>query len=338
MVARSIALAMHLFTPEDTNTLSALELQWDAPSSCPTTEAQRLRIASYLDPDAPVRQLRAEARIREQAMWTLTLTFEGKTRRLHASSCEELSEAAAVILSLALTPAGSEEPPAPSSLPSEPPPSATSGGSQVESPLVPRPVPPPPRTTQVVPPRPSDTRRVRGLLRADAGIGLGLTPTLTTVALTTGVVGLRMRAELTGTFWLPADATNLRGGSARTLVTLGSIQGRGCAVLRRRRVDFPVCGGVALGALRVDDIVESRVVTHRFWAGLTAGAAVAWRFRPYAALWAGPEITVALRRPEVPLVGTTLGYRSDPVAVRGAVGVEFYFSSRKRADAGKRSR
>src|SRR5690606_19705391 len=101
---------------------------------------------------------------------------------------------------------------------------------------------------------------------------------------------------------------------------------------------FPLCGGVAMGAVRVDDRgAASRGAHHRLWVGAIVSAAVVWRFRPYAGLFFGPELSIALRRPEVQLAGGG-AYRTGPIAVRGALGIELYFPSRVVPRAGKSTR
>ncbi|MBL4686997.1 MAG: hypothetical protein JKY37_20545 [Nannocystaceae bacterium] len=153
-------------------------------------------------------------------------------------------------------------------------------------------------------------------------------PTLTTGRVAVGVTTQRLRGELAGTLWTPADATDARGGGARSLVTLGTVQARGCAIVGGDAVRFPLCAGLAMGALRLDDSSASgRQTAHRYWAGGTLSAAIVWRFRPYAALWFGPEVIVAFRRVSIPLAASDEVYRSRRAGVRGGLGIEFYFPS-----------
>ncbi len=316
-------------------------MAWDAPSECPSAQQERGLITSYLDENAEVQPLDAVVVIEGSASaWHMTIATDGQERVVQGATCDELARAAAIIISLALAP---EPPPAEhgDQAAQADPESLEGPDPDTELP----PTPPPVLSPEDEAPTPADDLQgplpgiaegLSGLVRVDAGIGVGVTPTFTTARLATGIAGRGYRVELAGTLWAPADASVARDGLV-TRVTLGTAQGRGCGVPRSRRVEFPLCGGVALGALRVDDLVSPRLVTHAFWAGATFSAALVWRFRPHFALWAGPEATIALQRPTVVLSGPEqVSYQSGRAAVRAALGIEFHFSSRRARAAGKR--
>lgn len=324
MPAWTLLLALRL-AAEPSEPLPALELQWSAPTSCPSEASVRRRIAAYVEGAGSARAMQARAEIdRDGPQWTLHLTFGEHTRTLSGASCEELSEAAAVILSIALTPAPASSPAPPWRAPARelPPP-----------PPLPPPTPAPPPS----PPAPAEDAPWRGLVRVDAGLGLGITPTLTTGRLSVGALRRRTRAELAGTLWVPAEVP-ARSGSPRAWVSLGTVHFQLCRVWPRGAVDLTACAGVAVGALRIDRLASTHAVRHRVWAGGTAGFALVWPFRPHLGLWVGPEVTASLRQPELPRLATGARYRSPSVAIRGALGLEVVFPSRTRGAAGKRGR
>jgi len=298
--------------------LDALDLAWQVPAACSDVIAVRKAVAAYLDPQARVRPLAATAVIHEDPPhWVLQLTLGEDTRTLRAASCEELSQAAAVILSLALAPLDEDVP-----IPSAPPPEEPNARPASAPPL------PVPRGWGALP---------GWLVRAEVGIGVGITPTLTTARLGVGIRGARYRVEAAGTFWLPADAPATVPESDRVMVTLGSAELRGCLDPKTRHLAFPTCVGVAMGALRVDEFATPRSTTHKFWSGVTLSTAVVWPFARGIALWAGPEVTLALPRPTIDLRAPST-YQSGVAAIRIAGGIELHFSSRQRARAGKKGR
>ncbi len=319
--------------PPSDEPIPQLELQWNAPDTCPNAATVRGHVAEYLERGVPLRQLDAEASVaRDGQRFTLSLRFDGQLRQLDAAVCDDLARAAAVILSLALVPSAPEAP-AELDAPIQTPPDTPRPK--------PAPTPPPvaPRPPPEIPQPPTPAPRVQGLVRPDVAIGTGISPTLTTGRLAVGVAWSRARVELAGTLWTPSDAPDPRADGRRTLVTMGSVHAHGCGVPRAGVLEFPLCAGFGLGAVRVDDPGTSpRTTTHRLWAGATASVALVWRFRPNVGLWVGPELTVALNRVSVALEPSPLTYRTGPVAIRGAVGVEFHFPSRVRTRAGKTRR
>ena len=319
----------------------ALTLIWEAPAQCPDESEVRRRVTSYLSDATPMRELSARAVVEESARgWVLTLAYDSSEKTIEAPSCEELGDAAALILSLALAPTvrGPEAPvPELREAPSE------AEEPEAEEPEAPASSPPiealeseapefEPEPPQAVPAR----GRAQALLRADVALGVGVTPTLTSTRLVAGVVWPRARLEVSGTLWTPSDT---RGVSDPQLVTMGTVQVHGCGVPHTRRLEFPLCAGLAVGALRVDERSASPVeIRHRPWTGASLSTSVVWRFRPYAALWFGPELTLGFGRVTVPLIGNARDYRTGLVAIRGALGIEFNFPSRTRARPGNRLR
>lgn len=81
-----------------------LQLRWHAPgASCPTQAEVEGEVRRLVGTE-PLATYEAEAVIRHDARWELTLRAAGGERRLEADSCRALGEAAALILALAIDP------------------------------------------------------------------------------------------------------------------------------------------------------------------------------------------------------------------------------------------
>lgn len=319
-------------TSGDPGTAEALTLEWSAPSSCPSEPALRSKVAALVE-GAPLRDLSANVTIVASGEgWTLTLQFESTRKVLQSPTCSELVDAAAVILSLALSPdnpetASEASPPLPEPAPEPPPPS--------EPPAKPETAPPSTAPTAAAPPA-----SPHALLRVDGGIGVGISPTLTTGRVAVGLSSWWGRVELTGMLWTPADAADSRPTGDRLLVTMGTVALRGCAVPRRRVVSFPLCGGFGLGALRVGDrTATQRRTTHRLVPSASSSVGLLWMFSERVGLWAAAEAELSLRpNLNVALLDSTTPYRPGPAAVRASFGFEVHFLSRIRRSAGNRTR
>lgn len=97
---------------DDPKVPTSLELDWEAPDGCSARDAtlsnvERL-LGTPIDPSAAPLRARAKVNLRPGGGWRLRLVFAAaggeRTRELDARTCDELSQAAAVILALALNP------------------------------------------------------------------------------------------------------------------------------------------------------------------------------------------------------------------------------------------
>lgn len=327
LVAGVLAGALGMVPPEP----DALRLAWQAPQACPTEAQVRAGVDALLE-QAPLRPLSAQGEItRHGDTWRLVLRFRDTTKELEASSCEALGDAAAVILSLALSPDQVQPEPQPDPEPAPDPKPAP----ELEPADAPRPDAPP-NTTPEAPPAAPGTR---ALARFDLGLGFGVTPTLTAARFAVGASGRWGRAEVSGALWTPADAADARGAGYRLLVTMGFVAARGCLTPGRGVVTFPLCVGAGLGALRTADRSPSgRQVRHAAWPAATGSAGLTWFFRPSLALGASAEAHVGLRSLSVALQDSERSFQPGPAAIRGTVGIEVHFPSRTLGSAGKRRR
>jgi hypothetical protein len=284
---------------------SVLELEWTAPSECPDADDVRARLEVYLGDDAVPSSHRAVGVVEADADgWRLQLEIDGQLRELRSRHCEALADAAAVVLSLAMDPERARDEPAPAR---EPEPAA---------------VAPDPATAAIEPP-PRTRRMLRAAVRADTGISYGIAPASNDVQLTVALLWPNARLELSG--WLIPPGRNQAFGGERLRIFYGSAGPRGCYIARIWRFEVPLCGGLEVGALRVEARPAAPApARHAVFAGLTAGAALVWPFHRVAALWLGGQAIAALGRPRVTLPSGAV-YRGGSATVRASLGIELRF-------------
>jgi hypothetical protein len=221
-------------------------LEWDAPALCPDLNAVSKRLA-VLRGDGPL-DYRALGTVRgvirrEGQGWQLTLElFDGgerKSRLIAADDCEDLADAAAVALALALDAEGVQAQTALAAAP---------GAEEASVEDV------PPEAAQ----RSASVKRVLGHALLDTAALPG--PAFG--------VGVELRADLSwltlGAYgaWLPAQEEYVR--SARFVdFGLWFAGLRACASLFRSRLEAAACAGVDAGALHAEGsgLVSSRRVT-----------------------------------------------------------------------------
>lgn len=133
------------------------------------------------------------------------------------------------------------------------------------------------------------------------------------------------RTELALTYWFPRRETVSGDASAGAELDLWSGGARGCGVPRvGAAVQFPLCAGIELGPIRARGFGEPDPRDVRsWWVAVVLGPAVAWAPRPWLALWAGVEGSIALRRPGFTRPGGPALFRAAPVGVRVLGGLEF---------------
>lgn len=185
-----------------------LDLSWTAPPSCPSREAIIAEVERLLASRAP-RSSRVTARAtitKARADYHLRMVVQGangeRARALDAPTCEELCDAAALILAIAIDPSAADPPakPSPAPAPSIAPPKPTEPVERrAPPPSVPvRRTPPPP--ARVAPPvviaEPMSLRLV-AMVGADQGTFVGATPSLRVGA---AFVAPPLRIELLGMF------------------------------------------------------------------------------------------------------------------------------------------
>jgi hypothetical protein len=322
-----------------------LDLEWIAPSACPTRATALDDIARILDrstTEPPLARVTARALLfrGEDARWHVVLTVSGDAageRTLDASSCEELTNAAALVLALRIDPTllmpepvlppGSATTPSPAVAPSPPP---ADGASP--------PVIPPEPTSAHVPRRPKKSLEVR-LPPRDAFVlgallvgGAGEMPSVDIAAeVVGGWTRDRLRLELflaTGPVQHASVAGRGEEGASVRLVRGGL---RGCYAAIDSRFTLSGCATGEVDGLWVDGSGTSIPEDAR--AGelaLGVGALGTWRVARRFALRVQVDGLVPFPRPSF-VIDDSAGkavvqvYRPFVVVGRAAFGAEVSF-------------
>lgn len=305
-----------------------LALRWEAPPGCPGEAEVRARVVRMTGEEA-VRTARLSARgtVREEApgRWALELELSGETgggrRSLQAGRCDELAEAGALVVAIAVDPdaalGGGVVPPPPEEVGGATGPEgqepagdgvANETGPKGQAIAAPVDAADPVQEeaevedvegTGLKGPVRTDSTWPRVSLRAAGGVSFArlLPGPSGAVSLVVSVSGRRWRAEIGGLYAPPVP-----GGTAAIggLFQVGAVELRGCPVLRRGKVEVPLCAGLQIGAMqgrgRGTMLVETS--TERSpWLALTLGAALGWRPHPRVGPWLQADAIVALLRP-----------------------------------------
>lgn len=289
------ALVVVLWLAGSISPAPSVELHWDAPAGCPTQDVLERQIAGMrMDRPAPVEPPRVAFRVEQRGdRWHLVGEISGTAnsghRELSAATCAELADAAVLITAIAIDP---DLPPEDGTIapPGLPPPSA----APVVPPPVTAPVIPPPITEPVIPPPTADAappepapkptpaplgsptrRRPSALLGIAAGLGLGaLSAPAGLLRLALGLRGDRWSVALTQDFWLPRTVDTPQSPELGGRFWLWSTGLRGCAILRARRIEAPMCATVAAGIMSgrgIGDLTPAGKQQRSPWVAVSAG-------------------------------------------------------------------
>ena len=329
-----LALALSLAGLAD-----GLRVDWQAPADCPDAAALRGRVVAMIGEAAVAgADVQASARVRADAgRWTLDLELQGAggqdRRTLVDRECEAVTDAAALVIAVAIDPQARAPVPGPGPEVVVPaPPVIEQPAAAVPVVAVPAAVPakPVPRDT---PARtlPVARRRVEVNLRLGAGLGFAriLPRPHAALELALGVEGRLWRVELGGMFVPPVRGTAASdptiGGSFR----LGAGEVRGCAVpgLKRAPVYFPLCAGLQVGAMHGSGEGAGLAVAYdvrALWVATRIGGAVRWRFARRLGLVLGLDAIVALVRPTFITAARVPVHQAAPVGGQVSLGFEVW--------------
>lgn len=336
-------------------------LEWQAPATCPAKAQLEARLTDHLGGPPDSVNLQVEGSItRAGERWQLDLearrgqAFQHRT--LHHSDCAVLTEAAAVLVALAIDPASatidrslatllktattttgekpgdpSTPPEQPKSPPTEPVPEASEGPAHVAVAASPpeKNVPAPKLEPSAATPK----RRVFAALRLNGGIAYGLRTQVNGGLFGTVAVGLGKlaRVEAAGSYWrLNSGAESSQQGAGAN-VFLGSGMLRGCVVPGRKWLEVPVCGGIELGSIRAvgPGIPESRQ-GGQLWSAVVIGPALAFVPIPQLAIWLATDGHIALTRPSFRIAPTGEMWRAGGFDFRATLGLEVRFRKSRR--------
>lgn len=327
---------------ESTAEADAVDLAWDAPTSCPSASDVRSVVEQLAGANANARataaRLRVRGRVRAQhdgAFRVVLETYDGDVRgarNVVAPTCALATEAAAVVMAMLLTHDGmaaSLSSPASSTSPTTPPPTS------------PPPTSPPPTTeSRLVAPASSHDAAIAAAPHARRSIAIGLGGTAdsaTLPSITPGIVasigwrGMRrygLRAEL--------GATPSSHASGRTTVD-GRTLGGDIQLFRagaRGEIDlldsaagaaFGASAGIDAGVLHATGTGAHTPATNdAFWLALCAGPRARVPFGDRLALRGAVELVVPLLRPTL-LIDADPIHRPSAAAARATISGEFAF-------------
>ncbi|MEM7155627.1 MAG: hypothetical protein AAF799_22445 [Myxococcota bacterium] len=319
-----------------------IELRWDAPSSCPSSDAVRDEIATLLARSRNQGEaVRAEATVVPDGeafrLRLSVVTRSGRDERsIRDPSCEPLAHATALVVATlmdpiavsnhieALTPADTlpREPP-PSSLPEPPstPPSSTET--------------PPPRVTasdrrdDAPAPSPSPRTGVRPSLRLEGFVGAAIVPPVDGgLAFAVGMTRPQLRLELGAAYAVPQSRAHPVLADVGLQLQAFSGQARGCWVPATGAWEFPLCLAGEVGAMVArgqGSAVQNPTNELSLQLAALAEAHVAWRATERFALWLGAQGVLNLARPSF-TVGTLAPFFTAPVGGgRAKLGIELRF-------------
>jgi hypothetical protein len=304
------------------------ELLWNVPSGCPNADWLRDNVERHLSVTGgnERQSVAVEGRIRENEDndWALDLAITDArgsgSRRLEAATCEELAEAAALIVAISIDPRLAEpEPPVDDAKPTEPEPEEP---PQEASPAPwDNPLEPVPLERETAEPGPELRLGLRALGGIDVNVLSSIGPTL---GLGFGVMWPRWRLDLTGIYWTPTEAAAEDLDDVGGVFQLWAFGLRGARVLHAHAFEFPLAVGLELGAMhgrgQGEGLRSDQAAA--FWGAALAGAGVAWEVTRLLALWLQFDGILAMSRPEFETDQGTLVYRSSAGGARLMAGVE----------------
>lgn len=317
---------------------AAYELEWSAPAGCPDQEEVEARIAALSEGATGgegVMAVRGDVEERGHGFaGTIVTVYDGRVdeRRVDSENCDDVVDAAALVVAVALAPEldasdpirvpePEPEPPAEPLAPSigvvqpRQPEVQASAGEGVA--LVVETDPPASR-------RPRRNRRPTGIgIRLGPRIEFGGLPRVSGgLDLAVGLLWPRWRAELFGAY-LFAGRSGRQGAEA--VYQLGVAGLRGCHRLFAGPIELPLCAGLEVGGMRVDSrSLEQQNTLLYPWLAPSAATGLGFSGSRFG--------LVALVEGAIPvfwsrvLVGTDNVFQNRPYSLRGMISLEVKFS------------
>ena len=328
-------------------------VRWEAPALCPGAAQGQAMIEANLGVALNEIETNADFAVtfsKGSQGWSAIIDMRSSasnsTRTLPAvDSCREASEAAALVVAIALQPStaapqkasGPEPEPEPELVPEpEPEPklvpepgSVPGRAPEPEPELVPQPEPERVPAAQPEPaplrsPAPTPVRlTVGGHLGIAGGVRYGsLDQAVGVLNLRGGLLLRRARVSLEAV--VAPQRVVAVDNAAQVRFTQWGIAAGGCwRIPLAESISLEPCGGMEVGQMvSTPEGLEDRATRAPTWLAVRAGPHVNWRFLPRAGLWAGAEALVPLARPAYKVGGVGTVARTLPVGVSGFAGVE----------------
>ncbi len=302
----ALALALFAFARQSfADAPGSIDLEWDAPSDCPGRAAVISEVDRVLSA-APTRSARMRvegkaSRVTPDA-WHVDLLLRGPDweakRALDGSTCAAVTEAASLVIALAMNP--EVEPPPPTKL--EPVPE-------------PRESPPPRASFQ--------------------GPALGLAAAADAALLPGGTIGGEgnlawtvgpIRLELAGSYFAERRATLATQNDVGARFRLGAMNARGCYLARVAHAALGPCVDIGVAWTRAEGFGPIQTYQASSTTPILGGAAFAeWQIARFFAPFMRFGASTPLSRPEYAIEALGHVHRAPPVVVRAAVGIEMHF-------------
>ena len=303
--------------PANASEKAEFTLSWQAPADCPSPGDVRAEVVRLLGGQVRLpagRDFKASAQVAHAQTWSVSIETElaGRAgrRAIDAASCQDLADATAMVLALAIDPNIAATLPARSQLP-----------TPTSSPLVPAGAQPAPQKRSPL---------VDFLFGLQATGSQGTLPSVDVgVGGSVGLVARRYRVEIRAAYGLrrdqiakaatPADAYGRFNFLAGTLV--------GCFNLGQETLAFGPCADVEVGVASAQGFgVSDSYLVHRTWLAVGAGG--------YAVIslgrhWSVPlhlDVLAPVQRPEFVFNNVPdRVFQAPAVGVRASVGIELRF-------------
>lgn len=314
-------------------------VQWKAPAACPSPAQGRSMIEANLGASLGTIETDAEFTVilsESTRGWFAQIdTGPGATspsRTLPAvDSCAEASEAAALVVAIALDPTATAQG-EPNAEPVEPDPEPVLIPQPEPEPLpelepLPEPEPLPERSPESVPPsRPPEAVEplvLGGHLGLASGVRYGsLDRALGILSLRGGLLLPRARISLEAV--LAPRRTVAIDDAAQVRFTQWGLAAAGCwRVPIGSTLGLEPCGALELGQTwSITRGLENAQAQSPIWVGLRAGPHLTWGFSRRAGLWTGVEALVPLTRTTFEVGGADTVARVLPIGIHAFAGVE----------------
>jgi hypothetical protein len=301
---------------------AGLEVDWVAPPGCPDAAAIEEAVHARLDEalEAASASVRGHVQGRPGA-WRLDLEVRtsGATvsRRVRDPDCVTLTDAAALIVAVAIERAAAPSDPVLRSIESSTPTAIAWNEIRFDRPQ--------PRDADPPEPEPEPRSSWRLGARAAAGLGVGALPGVgADVEIAALVQRKRFIAEVGARYEPPRRARYPDAPESGGDLSLWAIRAAACFAPAVGRVRFPLCGGAEAGGMYGRGVglpVQRRA--HLPWAAARAGAGLSVAVLPWLRLAANAELLVPFSRPRFSTDSRGPVHEAAPVAGRFNLGLEF---------------
>lgn len=306
-MCREVAVALLAAAFVATPAAAAFDLRWEAPSSCPDAAAARAR----LDRGGDLAGLRLSARVTvaptAARQWeAVVATDDGDAtgeRTLRGATCDEVSDAALLVLSLAIDGAQFDAPVVQ--------PAATAAGDEPALAL-----PPGVAVTAV-----KRRVRTRGGVMAVAGVRGGLLPSMAGFGAVTAFVERdRLRGEVRAA--MAGDQSWSLDAGPRGTLGAAWVGAQACWSWLRRPVAVRTCGGVEVGMMRgTSENVRVPGRGASSWTALTAGLAVQYGLTRNLGVLASAELSWMADLPGFVVLGEGVVWAPDALGGAASAGL-----------------